>query len=52
MCDGNFYNPAIFSADGFHPNDTGYTYMADLVYAAATSSVPAPRATCGFMAVV
>lgn len=49
MCDTNFYNPAIFSSDGFHPNDTGYAYMADLVYAAATSSVPAPRASCSFM---
>ena len=53
MCDPAFYNPAIFSADGFHPNDAGYGYMADLVYAAATSTAaaPAPRASCGFMSV-
>lgn len=52
MCDANFYNPAIFSSDGFHPNDAGYAYMADLVFSAAkTGSSPAPRQFCGFMSV-
>lgn len=52
MCDGNFYNPAIFSSDGFHPNDTGYTYLTDLVYAAAsTGSTPAPKAACSQMTI-
>jgi lysophospholipase L1-like esterase len=51
MCDANFYNPSIFSADGFHPNDAGYAYLTELVYAAATSSAPAPRASCAFMTV-
>lgn len=53
MCDPTFYNPSTFSADGFHPNDTGYGYMADLVYAAATATTApaAPRASCGFMTV-
>lgn len=51
MCDTNFYNPAIFSPDGFHPNDAGYTYLAGLVYAAATSSMPVPRSSCSFMSV-
>ncbi len=47
MCDPRFYDPSIFSADGFHPNDTGYTYLADLVYQAFTSgSSSAPRADC------
>jgi len=50
MRDSNFYNPAIFSGDGFHPNDTGYAYLSDLVYAAAsTGASPAPKASCGFM---
>jgi lysophospholipase L1-like esterase len=51
MCDPGFYNPAIFSSDGFHPNDSGYGYMADLVYVAATSTAttPAPRSSCSFM---
>lgn len=51
MCDANFYNPSIFSADGFHPNDAGYAYLTELVYAAATSSAPTPRASCSFMTV-
>jgi lysophospholipase L1-like esterase len=52
MCDGNFYNPAIFSSDGFHPNDTGYGYLSDLVYAAAsTGSAPAPKAACSQMTI-
>lgn len=51
MCDPNFYNPSIFSSDGFHPNDTGYAYLSDLVYPAATTGVAsAPKASCGFMA--
>lgn len=50
MCDPNFYNPSIFSADGFHPNDAGYNYMTDLVYqAATTSSRPAPASACSYM---
>jgi lysophospholipase L1-like esterase len=51
MCDANFYTPSIFSADGFHPNDAGYAYLTELVYAAATSSAPTPRASCAFMTV-
>lgn len=51
MCDANMYNPAQFSADGFHPNDAGYGYMAELVYTAATATTPrAPQASCGLMA--
>jgi lysophospholipase L1-like esterase len=49
MCDPNFYNPSIFSSDGFHPNDAGYTYLTELVYAAATTAAPAPRSSCSFM---
>lgn len=50
MCDGNFYNPAYFSGDGFHPNDAGYSYLTDAVYGAvSTSSAPPPRTNCSFM---
>ncbi len=50
MCDSRLYNPAIFSSDGFHPNDTGYALFADLVYAAAaTTSSTAPKSSCSFM---
>jgi len=50
MCDSRLYNTAIFSSDGFHPNDTGYALFADLVLAAAaTTSSTAPKSTCTFM---
>ena len=50
MCDPNFYVPSIFSPDGFHPNDAGYAYLTDLVYAAAsTGSAAAPKSSCGLM---
>lgn len=51
MCDAAFYQPAIFSSDGFHPNDAGYAYMAERVYAAATGSIPAPAVSCPQMAI-
>jgi lysophospholipase L1-like esterase len=52
MCDPTFYSPGIFSPDGFHPNDAGYAYLADLVYAAAnTGAATAPRASCAQMTV-
>lgn len=49
MCDANFYNPSIFSSDGFHPNEAGYNYLTDVVYRAATSGAPAPAASCSLM---
>jgi lysophospholipase L1-like esterase len=51
MCDANFYNPALFSSDGFHPNDTGYNYLSELVYAAVTTTPAAPRSSCALQAV-
>jgi len=51
MCDSSFYNAAMYSSDGFHPNDAGYARLADVVYpAASTGSSTAPRASCGQMA--
>jgi lysophospholipase L1-like esterase len=51
MCDPRSYIAANYSTDGFHPNDAGYAYIADLVYAAAsTGSVTPPRASCPQMA--
>lgn len=51
MCDPAFYQPQIFSSDGFHPNDAGYAYLADRVYNAATGSPPAPSASCPQMSI-
>jgi lysophospholipase L1-like esterase len=50
MCDEAFYSGGLLSGDGFHPNDAGYTHLADLVHAAATTgAAPAPRASCPVM---
>jgi lysophospholipase L1-like esterase len=50
MCDSNMYNPAIFSSDGFHPNDQGYAYLAGLIYNYVKGS-PAvtPNSSCSQM---
>ncbi|MFN7978802.1 MAG: GDSL-type esterase/lipase family protein [Vicinamibacterales bacterium] len=48
MCDARIIEPASFSSDGFHPSDRGYALMADLAFAAvSSSSYPAPAADCG-----
>lgn len=50
MCDANFYQAGMYSADGFHPNDAGYARLASLIYGAAQSgSTAAPRASCSQM---
>jgi lysophospholipase L1-like esterase len=50
MCDARSYQPGMYSSDGFHPNDQGYAYLADvLMQAITTGSAPAPASTCGFM---
>lgn len=50
MCDPRSYNPAIYSADGFHPNDQGYAFLAEvLLQAITTGSAPAPASSCAFM---
>jgi lysophospholipase L1-like esterase len=50
MCDQTFYQAALYSNDGFHPNDAGYARMAEITYpAVATGQTAAPRASCGQM---
>jgi lysophospholipase L1-like esterase len=47
LCDGRVYEPGSFSSDGFHPNDRGYSVIADLTYPPlATGAASAPSATC------
>ena len=51
MCDPRSYVAGNYSSDGFHPNDSGYAFIADLVYnAALTGSAAAPQASCAGMA--
>jgi lysophospholipase L1-like esterase len=42
MCDSRLYNPANFSADGFHPSDAGYAFMAEQLYPALRNGTAAP----------
>lgn len=49
MCHAPMYDAGIYSSDGFHPNDTGYRRLADLVTAALDSPPGAPASSCGFM---
>ena len=53
MCDGRTYQKSNYSSDGFHPNDTGYSYIAGKVLdAAAATAWPAPPASCAQMDLV
>ena len=49
MCHAPMYNGSIYSSDGFHPNDTGYAVLADLVTAAVSQAPQAPASSCAFM---
>jgi lysophospholipase L1-like esterase len=52
MCDARSYQPGMYSSDGFHPNDQGYAYLAEvLLQAITTGSAPAPASSCGFMTI-
>jgi len=52
MCDARFYQPGSYSSDGFHPNDTGYAYLTELIYpVASTGTASAPRASCAQMTI-
>lgn len=52
MCDARFYQRSSLSADGFHPNDAGYSFMAAEVVRAATGPYSTPQASCGQMTLV
>jgi lysophospholipase L1-like esterase len=52
MCDARYYQRSSLSADGFHPNDAGYSFMAAEVVRAATGPYPSPQASCGQMTLV
>ncbi len=50
MCESAMYSPGIYSADGFHPNDSGYARLADVTYPpASTGTASAPRPSCSQM---
>lgn len=48
MCDARLLQPGNYAADGFHPNDSGYAIIADLVWPALRDgTAPAPSNACG-----
>jgi lysophospholipase L1-like esterase len=52
MCDPRAYIASNYSSDGFHPNDSGYAFIADLVYNAVISgTAAAPRPSCPQMTI-
>jgi lysophospholipase L1-like esterase len=53
LCNSQFSSPSIFSSDGFHPNDSGYTILAsEMMKAISASGITAPAGACALMAVV
>jgi len=52
MCDPRAYQSSTYSGDGFHPNDTGYAWIAGEVIAAATTGYKNPATGCSSMIVV
>jgi lysophospholipase L1-like esterase len=53
MCDTRIYVPSNYSADGLHPNDAGYAFIAGEVVRAITArSFPAPQNSCSSMTIV
>jgi lysophospholipase L1-like esterase len=53
MCDARSYLPSNYSADGLHPNDAGYAFMAaEIVRAVTSTAYPAPQSNCAPMTTV
>lgn len=53
MCDSRTYQASIYSSDGFHPNDSGYAFIASEVVKAITmSNYPRPQSNCAAMTIV
>jgi lysophospholipase L1-like esterase len=53
MCDARSYIASNYSADGLHPNDAGYAFIAGEVVKAITStSSPSPQSSCSGMTIV
>ena len=52
LCDPRAYQRANYSSDGFHPNDSGYAFMAEKVLDAIESDPGPPPADCSFTRLV
>ena len=45
-CDPRAYDAGNYSSDGFHPNDQGYAFIADLMLRAYQGAAPPPSSSC------
>jgi lysophospholipase L1-like esterase len=52
MCDARSYQVSTYSADGFHPSDAGYAWIAGEIVTAVTTSYRAPSSSCAQMTLV
>jgi lysophospholipase L1-like esterase len=52
MCDPQAYDPTRFSSDGFHPNDSGYTYLAEKLLPVVNGASSSPPSSCSLMSIV
>jgi len=53
LCNPQSYQASTYSSDGFHPDDSGYAYIADeTIKAINASSHPPPPASCPQMTIV
>ena len=50
LCNGGFYHASLISSDGFHPNDSGYAFLADALYPAVLNGTAmTPPSSCSQM---
>jgi lysophospholipase L1-like esterase len=52
ICDAQAYDASRFYSDGFHPNDAGYTYLAQRLAAIVNGAPSSPSSSCPQMTVV
>jgi lysophospholipase L1-like esterase len=49
MCNARSYEPGNYSSDGFHPDDSGYQYLAGEVERAVDGDPGSPPSDCSWM---
>jgi lysophospholipase L1-like esterase len=52
LCNPRSYQGSSYSSDGFHPNDTGYAFIADEIVRALNGQSAPPATTCAQTTIV
>ncbi|MEQ1757063.1 MAG: SGNH/GDSL hydrolase family protein [Vicinamibacterales bacterium] len=52
MCDAQIYASSGFASDGFHPNDSGHSYLAQRLLSIVNTGVGGAASSCGQMTLV